>query len=113
VIFVAARELFVYGRIDASGGAGQGDTTECLDGTATDRCWDFSGPGGGGAGGTIRIEADAFSFDAGDIRALGGAGGGGSDNLATDGGHGGVGRIVIDSHGATLPAMCTPPATVR
>jgi hypothetical protein len=110
-IFLFARELYVYGAIDASGAPGQGDASECLDGLGATSCWDYSGPGGGGAGGSIRLEAETFDFGAGDIRALGGAGGGGSDSYATDGGHGGAGRIVIDSHGAELPAACTPEAT--
>ena len=59
------------------------------------------------------IEAEQFTFGDGDIRALGGLGGGGSDNFATDGGFGSNGRIVIDAHGATLPAACAPAATVR
>jgi hypothetical protein len=113
MIFVFAKELYVYGRIDASGAAGQGDATECLDGLGTSSCWDFSGPGGGGAGGTIRLEADQFTFEAGDIRAQGGVGGGGSDNYSTDGGNGSDGYIVIDSHGAQLPAECWPSAYVN
>jgi hypothetical protein len=106
-LFVFARELDLYGLIDARGDWGWGDTSDCQS-SSTQECWDFCGPGGGGAGGSLFIET--ASFKAGDNTVLAGGGGGGIglDNYAGDGGDGGTGRIVIDSHGQTLSFKTDP-----
>ncbi|MFT3712682.1 MAG: hypothetical protein QM817_33955 [Archangium sp.] len=66
------------GPVDVFGAAGQGDApgTNCPGNTSTTSCWDFSGPGGGGAGGSFfsnAVVVNGKNF----IRAHGGNGGDG------------------------------------
>ncbi|WP_146650510.1 calcium-binding EGF-like domain-containing protein [Labilithrix luteola] len=79
------------GSLRSTGGNGEGDApgVECM-GTSTVDCWDYSGPGGAGAGGSILVSAVSFS---GTTNVSGGAGGNGTDGLAGNGGNGGNGRV--------------------
>jgi hypothetical protein len=93
VMIRGAKNVYVNGRIDASGADGEGDvggSAGCL-GTSTTACWDFSGPGGGGAGGSVVLDG-AVSNLAG-VLAMGGQGGQGVATLAGNGGNGGNGRV--------------------
>ena len=67
-------------------------------------CWPWSGPGGGGAGGSIYLRAPTVDIGVGQVTAVGGQGGYGAVGC---GGDGGAGRIRIDSdvlQGTTQPA---------
>lgn len=89
IIFIRA-DGPVTGTFLADGTDGEGDAvTNCL-GAHAAFCWDYSGPGGGGAGGTILIDAPSFS---GTARANGGLGGKGNANYARSGGNGGAGWV--------------------
>ena len=110
VILLFARELYVYGAVDASGAAGEGDSKECTAATnTTGSCWDFCGPGGGGAGGFVALEALTLDLGKHYVRARGGLGGNGMDNLAGNGGTGSVGHVEVTSHGEA-PLGQTDPA---
>jgi hypothetical protein len=77
--------------ISADGAAGVGDPAgfEC-DGS-TPFCYDHSGPGGGGAGGTVKLAARELTTGA--VTATGGRGGNGNDRVAGNGGDGGDGLV--------------------
>lgn len=79
VIFVAARELFLYGRIEARGGMG-GNT------------FDRAGGGGGGGGGVIFLAYEALTtrYPIG-------------QHVVVDGGLGGIGQPVYRDMTASLP----------
>ena len=112
VVLIVADTIEVSdtGLVDATGAVGQGDTTEGCSGASTSDCWDTSGPGGGGAGGTIWLVAHALSFADSTVRANGGAGGLGG--AAGNGGKGGDGRIGIESSTAPL-GTAFPGASIR
>jgi hypothetical protein len=68
-------------------------------------CWDYSGPGGAGSGGSILLDAVSASLGSALVDASGGLGGLGEP--AGDGGDGGDGRIAVRAvtvTGNTLPA---------
>jgi EGF domain len=92
IVFIHAAGA-VTGSIRSIGGNGEGDPpgVECF-GTSVVDCWDYSGPGGGGAGGSILVNAQSF---AGTASVSGGSGGNGYNWLAGDGGSGGSGRVKI------------------
>ena len=58
------------------------------------RCWDLSGPGGGGAGGSVYLRAPKIDIGVERVTAVGGRGGYGTTGC---GGDGGAGRVRIDS----------------
>ena len=64
-------------------------------GLSTTNCWDWSGPGGGGAGGSIFLRGLVVDIGIIPVTATPGRGGYGSTGC---GGDGGMGRIRIDSH---------------
>ncbi|WAR04480.1 MEG11-like protein [Mya arenaria] len=64
-------------------------------GNSTTSCWDMSGPGGGGSGGTIFLSAKLVNVGYQKLWAMGGEGGAGGSHCC--GGAGGRGRIRIDS----------------
>jgi hypothetical protein len=82
----------VTGKVAARGAPGVGDPIgfECpeLD-PSTTSCWDFSGAGGGGAGGSVLIQAASY---AGTVDVSGGRGGNANNYFVTDGGDGASGR---------------------
>jgi hypothetical protein len=88
--------------MDVSGTGGQGDApgTNCLASTSTTSCWDFSGPGGGGAGGSFFTNAVSFPRRE-TVRFEGGAGGDGNTGFAGIGGRGSYGRVY------PLPSTCS------
>ncbi|XP_062504844.1 uncharacterized protein LOC134181591 [Corticium candelabrum] len=97
------------GRVRANGQAGQGDSASSCGnarcyGRSKTNCWDWSGPGGGGAGGSIYLRSLVVDIGTNRVTAAGGRGGYGTSGC---GGNGGTGRIRIDSHilnGNTNPA---------
>jgi hypothetical protein len=106
-ILMDAAEIEVTGRIQADGNPGVGDSpsTQCVVFCGmnycpnTDGCYDFSGPGGGGAGGTVVLRASTLRLGASLVTARGGAAGVGDpmgnerSPGAGSGGAGGSGRI--------------------
>lgn len=112
VVVISAQTLTVGGSIDASGAPGEGDVTRPdEDCNTVDECWDYAGPGGGGAGGSILLSADSLSVGAQSVTATGGAGGLGLEEDAGDGGDGAAGRIVLH-HGGTFEGTTTPSASI-
>ncbi|XP_065838949.1 uncharacterized protein [Oscarella lobularis] len=105
----ARRIIEVTGEIRADGLPGQGeDVISCSAATCNANlpwiCWPWSGPGGGGAGGSIYLRAPTVDIGVGQVTAVGGQGGYGAVGC---GGDGGAGRIRIDSdvlQGTTQPA---------
>ncbi|XP_052803725.1 uncharacterized protein LOC128233895 isoform X2 [Mya arenaria] len=106
------RSIIVTGVVSVAGEAGQGDVSQgtgcmgCPDacdqrspvncrGNSTTSCWDMSGPGGGGSGGTIFLSAKLVNVGYQKLWAMGGEGGAGGSHCC--GGAGGRGRIRIDS----------------
>jgi hypothetical protein len=112
VILLFARELYVYGPIDVSGAKGQGDANECTDATSASSCWDYSGPGGGGAGGYVALEAATLTLGNRYVRARAGAGGNGVDNFAGNGGAGSVGRVLVTTYESAPSGDTDPEATL-
>ncbi|XP_055995838.1 uncharacterized protein LOC125646492 [Ostrea edulis] len=64
-------------------------------GNSTTACWDDSGPGGGGSGGSIHIIGKVVSIDSKSVFAQGGNGGFGPRQAC--GGQGGLGRIRLEA----------------
>lgn len=94
-VLLIANTIAGSGSIDAHGMNGQGDApgVEC-DGGSNVSCWDHCGPGGGGAGGTLRIEATSVATSV-TLSVAGGKGGNGNDALSGNGGDASPGRTVI------------------
>jgi hypothetical protein len=113
VILLSARELYVYGAIDASGGPGEGDTAACPDRESPTSCWDYSGPGGGGAGGYVGLEGVTIDLGTNYVRAVGGEGGTGLLNFAGSGGAGGAGVVHVTSYGAAPLGQSQPEASTE
>lgn len=108
ILVIKAASMTVTGTVSSRGGAGQGDTTAGCFGASTTNCWDYSGAGGGGAGGALYLSADVLSVGTSLVTAAAGAGGlGGS----TNGGAGGVGRIVL-RYATSVTGTSTPAANV-
>jgi hypothetical protein len=105
ILVILGANLTVTGSVSARGAAGQGDTTSGCFGSSTTTCWDFSGPGGGGAGGSIYLLGDQVDVGTSLVTAAGGVGGLGGES---NGGNGGDGRISV--HYATSIAGSTTPA---
>jgi hypothetical protein len=82
------------GLIEADGSPGEGDTGGVCNATSTTSCWDFSGPGGGGAGGSVYLYRLVDTFNGGAF-ADGADGGDGLDASAGDGGNGSAGYVAL------------------
>ncbi len=95
IVWLLASSITGTGSITAHGAPGVGDPegVECLGYSAT-ACYDHSGPGGGGSGGSVRLSAGRI--DVLTTLALGGPGGNGNDNIAGNGGDGGDGLVLIE-----------------
>lgn len=93
IIWILAQSMTGSGRIEARGAEGVGDAPdfECMSGGSQSDCYDHSGPGGGGAGGSIRLTTSQFSGILLDV--AGGRGGNGADGATGNGGDGGAGLI--------------------
>lgn len=93
IIWILAQSITGSGRIEARGAEGVGDRSEreCVSGGSQSECYDHSGPGGGGAGGSIRLTTSQFSGVQLDVS--GGRGGNGADEASGNGGDGGAGLI--------------------
>jgi hypothetical protein len=91
---VSVSTLAGGGLIEADGSPGEGDISSVCNATSTTSCWDFSGPGGGGAGGSVYLYRLSDNFNGGAF-ADGADGGDGEDATAGDGGNGGSGYVVL------------------
>jgi hypothetical protein len=74
--------------VTAIGGAGTGDASSGCYGSSTTSCWDYSGPGGGGSGGSILRQGTVLG---GSASVQGGTGGRGS--TSGNAGAGSAGRL--------------------
>jgi hypothetical protein len=108
ILVIRALSIAVTGSLSSRGGAGQGDAQRgCFGGSVVD-CWDFSGPGGGGAGGSVYLSGGQLDVGTSLVTAAEGAAGlGGS----TDGGAGGVGRVAF-RYVTSITGTSTPAADV-
>jgi cysteine-rich repeat protein len=98
-IYLWVNGLAGSGALRADGLAGMGDpNTSCTSTNSTTGCWDFAGPGGGGAGGTVWLDTLA---DPGSL-VLSAAGGAGGDGVRSVGGAG--------SNGVAQVTGTDPPA---
>lgn len=93
LIWILAQSITGSGSIEARGAEGVGDEAdlECVGGGSQTDCYDHSGPGGGGAGGSIRLTTNQFSGTS--LEVNGGRGGNGRDNSTGNGGDGSTGVI--------------------
>jgi hypothetical protein len=93
LIWILAQSITGAGSIEARGLDGVGDEPglECSGGGSQTSCYDHSGPGGGGAGGSIRLSATQLSGLTLDV--AGGAGGNGRDDSTGNGGDGASGLL--------------------
>lgn len=108
IVVITAAELEVSGTLVATGSDGQGDlATGCDNGASITSCWDYSGPGGAGSGGSILLDATTSSLGSELVTASGGLGGLGEPS--GDGGDGADGRIAV--HALTLTGATLPVAT--
>ncbi|XP_061182724.1 uncharacterized protein LOC133191060 isoform X3 [Saccostrea echinata] len=110
---VAEMNVQITGTLDVEGSPGEGDIVNSLScvgtcpascssqkvqdchGNNTKACWDDSGPGGGGSGGSIHIIGKVVSLAPNSVLAMGGAGGFGTRQAC--GGQGGMGRIRVEA----------------
>ncbi len=112
LMLVAGRELVLRGTINCSGGDGGSATQagvlpiECdkagtSASTADPDCGFYAAPGGGGAGGSLRMQANSFTLtgSAAGINVAGGTGGNGAGG--STGGDGGPGLIRIETNSFT------------
>ncbi|XP_065838937.1 uncharacterized protein [Oscarella lobularis] len=95
----ARRLIEVTGTVRADGYPGEGDNAKSCSASrcsspSPKRCWDLSGPGGGGAGGSVYLRAPKIDIGVERVTAVGGRGGYGTTGC---GGDGGAGRVRIDS----------------
>lgn len=92
ILWLNAPKISGDGIVSAEGAQGVGDPegVECLGGSTTD-CYDHTGPGGGGAGGSIVLESESLQL--GSISVRGGDGGNGNDEVAGNGGNGAEGVV--------------------
>jgi len=93
IVWILGQSITGSGSVVAEGAAGAGDEpgVECEAGASTSSCFDHSGAGGGGAGGTVVLSAPLI--DLGSISVGGGRGGNGFDSAGGDGGDGAAGVI--------------------
>ncbi len=94
IVWILAQSVSGTGVIESRGENGVGDEPglECVAGGSQTQCYDHSGPGGGGAGGSIRLSAAQVSGVHLDV--AGGMGGNGYDSAGGDGGPGSPGVIL-------------------
>jgi formylglycine-generating enzyme required for sulfatase activity len=92
LVIMAGGNITVTGSISSRGTTGQGDAMSGCFGDPTSSCWDYSGPGGGGSGGSIYLSGDQVAIGASLVTAAAGAGGLGGES---NGGDGGAGRIAV------------------
>ncbi|KAK3105850.1 hypothetical protein FSP39_007118 [Pinctada imbricata] len=108
----ALRNVLIGGIVTVAGMDGQGDAVAipgCIplcpkdcdhksllscSGNSTSACWDSSGPGGGGSGGSLFISGKVVNVGQRSLLAMGGSGGYGT--LQGCGGDGGMGRIRVE-----------------
>jgi hypothetical protein len=110
IVVIAAANLQVTGSLSSGGTDGEGDLVAgCDNGASVTSCWDYSGPGGAGAGGSILLDANESSLGSELVAASGGLGGLGAPS--GDGGDGADGRIAV--HALTLTGSTLPAATVN
>src|SRR5688572_23152169 len=93
IVWILGQSITGGGAVRARGADGGGDEPglECELGYSTETCFDHSGAGGGGAGGTIVL--DAAFVDVGAIAVDGGLGGNGFDTAGGNGGDGAPGVV--------------------
>jgi hypothetical protein len=108
ILVIKASSITVTGNLSSRGTAGQGDATAGCSGSSTTNCWDFSGPGGGGAGGSIYLSGDQLAVGTSLTTAVAGGGGLGGES---NGGTGGVGRIAL-RYVTSIAGASTPAADV-
>jgi hypothetical protein len=105
IVVIATANLQVTGTLVPVGSNGEGDSeTSCDNGASITVCWDYSGPGGAGSGGSILLDTLTASLGTELVDASGGLGGLGYP--AGDGGDGGDGRVAVHAvnlTGTTLP----------
>jgi len=114
-LFIGANQISVHnaGNIANNGTDGEGDTNpaSCATNSTTD-CYDYSGPGGGGSGGSLLLKSGSTSLGTSLVTANGGLGGIATpQGMAYSGGNGGDGRIAVHSD-ATLSGTTMPTATI-
>jgi hypothetical protein len=108
--------LDVTGTIRARGLAGEGDRGPNCEGASgagsVVDCWDYSGPGGGGAGGSFFLIGGTHTGNVPDVS--GGAGGFGAGASTTifagNGGQGGAGVVVLQPRNCFEARVWTPTA---
>jgi len=95
IVWILGQSISGGGAILARGDDGFGDEPglECEAGFSTETCFDHSGPGGGGAGGTVLLEAALV--DVATVSVAGGAGGNGFDTAGGNGGDGAPGVVEL------------------
>jgi large repetitive protein len=93
IIWILAQSVSGVGSIESRGLDGVGDVPEleCEAGGSTTSCYDHSGPGGGGAGGSIRLSVEHQTNVLLDVS--GGLGGNGFDTASGNGGPGAPGVL--------------------
>lgn len=93
IVWILAQSVSGQGSIESRGldGVGDADNVECESGGSTTSCYDHSGTGGGGAGGSIRLSVEYIQDVVVDVS--GGRGGNGYDSASGDGGSGSPGVI--------------------
>jgi hypothetical protein len=108
ILVIKASTITVTGNLSSRGTIGQGDAAAGCFGSSTTNCWDYSGPGGGGAGGSIYLSGGQLAVGTSLVTAVAGGGGfGGSSN----GGAGGVGRIAL-RYATSITGTSTPAGDV-
>lgn len=96
VIWLLSQSIVGSGSILSRGSSGIGDEAgvECELGFSVSDCYDHSGAGGAGAGGTVRLSTVQWSGPQVDV--AGGLGGNGYDQAGGDGGDGADGVFQLD-----------------
>jgi len=89
IIMILADQINITGAVRARGLGGQGDNAAGCFGSQTTWCWDYSGPGGGGAGGSIKLTTASTGLTVDVSGGVGGLGG------TTNGGAGALGYTLI------------------
>ncbi|KAK3282316.1 hypothetical protein CYMTET_9941 [Cymbomonas tetramitiformis] len=102
--------LRLTGAVYAQGAAGQGSAT-CSSGTATTTCWDYAGPGGGGAGGTLIIHTVTATISSASSTNVSGGAGGLSHLASNLGGDGGSGWERVETSDSNVYNCLVPPVT--
>jgi hypothetical protein len=106
ILMIKAASIAVTGSVSSRGSAGQGDALAGCFGESTTECWDYSGPGGGGAGGSLLLSANQIDVGNALVSADGGGPGPGG---TSSGGAGGAGRIAV-RYVTSIAGTTTPEA---